>query len=101
MGNVYIVSKRLFKKAYNAEPFKVEYIAKVFDDYHKVVSYICDAIKEDHEKVDYMHDDPMNVHKYIPNPDGFEELIFITSYDYSNDHYYEKVNYVFRSHDVE
>ena len=101
MNNVYVVSKRLFRKAYNAEPFTEEHIMKVFDDYHKVISYICDAIKGDRKKLDESYDDLANFHKYTPNPDSFEEGLFITSFDYSINEHYEKMSYRFRSYIVE
>ena len=52
MANVYVVSSRRYAKPYYAEPSTVELITKVFDDYHKVVDYICKAIKEDHKYLD-------------------------------------------------
>ena len=101
MGKVYVVFRKLFNKAYHAEPFESEEVAKVFDDYHKVVSYICDAIKEDHKRIDDRYDDLSNFHKYTLNPDNLVEGWYISSFDYSTDNHYNKVSYRFHSYDVE
>jgi len=101
MHKVYVVSKRLFRKAYNAEPFTEEHIMKVFDDYHKVVSYICGAIKGDLKKLYDLHGNSADVHVYTLNPDGFEEGLFINGFDYSTNDYYEKMSYRYKSYDVE
>lgn len=101
MAKVYIVSEQLYKRAYNAEPFRVEGIIKVFDDYHKVISYICDVIRKDHRRLDKSKDDLTHWHKYEPNPDEFLEGYFIPSVEYDNNTYYESTRYRFRYYDVE
>lgn len=99
MSNVYLVSRRMFRKSYEAEPFETERVVKVFDDYHKAVVYICESIKNDHKEIDAYGN--RDFHKYVPNPDRFEEGIFITCYDYATDTYYEKMSYRFKSYEVE
>jgi hypothetical protein len=79
----------------------MEQVMKVFDDYHKVINYICDAIKNDHEKLDDLGGDLTSVHKCVPYPDGFEEGYFIHSIDHATNTYFETLTYRFISYDVE
>lgn len=101
MATIYIVSERLYKKSYYAEPFKAERTVKVFDDYHKVVNYICDAIRKDHKYLDETKGDLTNWRKYEPNPDEFVEGYYMKSIEYSSAEYYESTCYKYRSYDVE
>lgn len=101
MTKVYVVSSRRYAKPYYAEPSTVELITKVFDDYHKVVDYICKAIKEDHKYLDKTKDDLTHWRKHEPNPDNFIEGYYIKSIEYSDVSYYESTCYKFRSYDVE
>ena len=101
MAKVYIVSEIDYKKAYYAEPFRKESIIKVFDDYHKVVGFICDTIKEDHKQIDESKIDPARWRKYEPDPDEFVEGVAIKSNVYDHCNYYKLVSYKFRSYEVE
>lgn len=101
MNKVYIVTARVYRRGYFAEPFKVEDVIKVFDDYHKVVEYICDTIKKEHKKLDDSRDDLTCWHKYEPHPDDFVEGHYISSIEYDTGTYYESMSYKFRSYDVE
>lgn len=101
MAKVYVVSKLLYRKAYYAEPFMEESIFKVFDDYHKVVDYICDAVRKDHRYLDNSNKDLTYWTKHEPNPDNFREGWNIKSTEYSDIHYYEYTSYRFKSYDVE
>ena len=101
MNQIYIVSKRVYKKAYNMEPWFEETILKVFDDYHKAVMYICDRIKMDHDLLDMSGEYLQNWRKYDPNPDNFEEGIFTKSIEYDTATYYESKCYRIRTYSVE
>ena len=101
MRQVYVVSERTYKKAYHIDPEAVEGIIKVFDDYHKVVMYIRNRIREDHEWLDTSGKDLTRWHKCQSNPDRFEDGLFIKSIEYDTDNYYESKSYRFRSYDVE
>ena len=105
MNQIYIVSERVYKKAYHIDPWFEETILKVFDDYHKAVMYICDRIKMDHVVLDTSGQaigiDLTNWRKYEPNPDKFEIGIFTKSIEYDTATYYESKCYRFRVYNVE
>lgn len=101
MKRVYLVSERLYKKTYYAEPYEEEIIIKVFDDYHKTVSYICETIKKAHKELEESGDNPAHYHKHYPNPDEFVEGHYITSLSYEDKNHYDSVSYRFKSYDVE
>lgn len=101
MAKVYIVSERQYIRAFHCEPFRMEQIIRVFDDYHKAVGFICDTIKKDHERIDESMNNRGRYDKYEPNPDKFEEGHFITSFEYGNNEYCESKSYRFRSYEVE
>lgn len=101
MVEVYIVSKRLYRKAYYAEPYAEESIVKVFNDYHKAVEYICDAVKKDHNYLDNSGKDLTHWNKYDAHPCYFREGYYIKSIAYSDIHYRENTSYRFRTYAVE
>lgn len=101
MNQIYIVSERIYKKAYNMEPWFAEVILKVFDDYHKAAMYICDRIKMDHAMLDMSGKDLTEWRKYEPNPDNFETGIFTKSIEYDTATCYESKCYRFRTYSVE
>lgn len=101
MGKVHVVSRLLYRRAYYAEPLMEESVVKVFDDYQKVIDYICDAVKKDHKYLDNSQKDLTYWRKHKPNPDNFKEGFKIKSTEYSDIHYFEYTGYKFRSYDVE
>lgn len=101
MNQVYVVSKRVYKKAYHIDPWSEETILKVFDEYHKTAMYICDLIKMDHMVLDASGKDLTSWRKYEPNPDNFETGIFTKSIEYDTATYYESKSYRFRTYNVE
>ena len=101
MEKVYLVYERLYRSAYYAEPYEEESVIKVFDDYHKTVSYICEVIKESHKELDESGDDLTHYRKHDPNPDEFVEGHYIKSLEYDGKSSYDYVSYKFVSYDVE
>lgn len=101
MKKVYLVSERLYRRAFYAEPYEEECVIKAFDDYHKTVSYIYETIKEAHRQLDESGDDLTYYHKHEPNLDKFVEGHYITSLEYDNGNSYDSVSYRFKSYDVE
>lgn len=101
MRQVYIVSKRNYRVAYSATPYCTENIVKVLDDYRKTINYIRELIKDDHEMIDEPKRYMKACTKIDPNPDNFEEGIYIRSFVFEDDKYYEEISYKFKSYDVE
>ena len=54
MRQVFIVSRRKYKRAYHAEPYWEECIVSVFDSSEKAIEYISESIKRDYEFISLM-----------------------------------------------
>lgn len=98
---VYVVTERVYKRAYHAEPWHSDRIIKVCGDYHSAVIAIRDLILEDHRILDRFVKDLTNYTKHDPCLDYMEEDCNIISYENSNDHYFESKSYRFKSYVVE
>lgn len=101
MDYVYIVTERLYKRAFHAEPWRSERVVKVYGDYHSAVAGIRDLIIEDHAKLDKSGKDLSHYIKCELNLDEFNEDCNIISFSHSDDNYYESKSYRFVSYDVE
>ena len=98
---VYVVTERVYKRAYHAEPWHLDRIVKVCGDYHSAVTAIRDLILQDHKTLDRFVKDLTDYTKHDPDPDYMEEGYRIISYEKSNDHYFESKSYRFESYVVE
>lgn len=101
MDKVYIVSKRIIKQYANSEPWREETVLKVFRSYDKVVKYIYESIKIDHECLDREHHDTTNFIKHNPDDNAFKRDWYIYSITHDDGVYHETVAYKFVSYDVE
>jgi hypothetical protein len=100
MSKVYVVSRRLYKRAYYAEPFSSESIVKIFSDYQKAVNYICESFERDHEIITN-HNDTKYVTTYDPNFDNCLDGYYLKSVSYDNCDYHESICYKLTAYDVE
>lgn len=101
MAKVYIVSKRLFRKYANCEPYISETTLKVFGSFDKVVTYICDLMKRDRESIDDDKHDPRDWTKHYMNRETFKNGYYIKSIEFEDRYAYESTCYRFVSYDVE
>lgn len=101
MTKVYIVSKRLFRKYANCEPYISETTLKVFGSFDKVVKYICDLMKRDRDCIDDKNYDPRGWTKYYMDRETFKNGYYIKSIEFEDEYAYESTCYRFVSYDVE
>lgn len=98
---VFVVTERLYKRAYYAEPWRTERVVRVYGDYHSAVIGIRDLILEDHANLDKSGKDLTHFTKYEPNVDVFDEDCNIISFTNSSDNYFESKSYRFLAYVVE
>lgn len=100
MNKVYIVSRRVYKREYHAEPYVSEGVLTVFDTPRKATDCILKHIKSDHEFISVPNGDYEHFTKYNPYPWEALEERYVTSVEYDGENYFMSVSYTIRTYDV-